>query len=366
MAACASLLAGCCESQKMPIDGNATAETVALYNNLFALEGTMFGHQDDTAYGVNWWVEGGKSDVYDSVGDYPAVYGWELGNIEFGDSCNLDRVSYELMRKLIAEGYERGGVITISWHSNNIVSGKNAWNSSEGSMEQAKANRTVARIIEGGDKHEEFMGYLSHVADFLDSLKDASGKPIPVIFRPWHEHTEPWFWWSHELCTREEFVALWRMTVSYLRDERGLHNLLYAYSPDYVADEAEYMDYYPGDEWVDILGTDVYHKGPAEGYVKQLQINLSAAASAAAKCGKPIALTETGLIGLEAEKWFTEVMWPAIKPYRPAYVLFWRNAIDIENHFCVPYPGHPLVEDVKALMAEPEVLFESELPEMYR
>src|SRR5690349_8116418 len=106
-------------ANELPADKNATKQTVALCNNLkkLAVKGYMFGHQDDLAYGVNWHYENGRSDVKEVAGDYPAVYGWELGNLEVNEEKNLDGVPFKKMRQFIKEGYERGGVITISWHA---------------------------------------------------------------------------------------------------------------------------------------------------------------------------------------------------------------------------------------------------------
>ena len=73
------------DAEKRPItntilvDSLATPETVALFRNLqnISRTGVLFGHQDDTAYGVNWKAEPGRSDVKEVCGDYPAVYGWD-------------------------------------------------------------------------------------------------------------------------------------------------------------------------------------------------------------------------------------------------------------------------------------------------
>ncbi len=76
------------------VDRKATTETVALYNNLKKRlnKGFMFGHQDDLAYGVGWKYQDGRSDIKDVTGDYPAVYGWELGDLEIDKPVNLDSV----------------------------------------------------------------------------------------------------------------------------------------------------------------------------------------------------------------------------------------------------------------------------------
>ena len=57
-------------------------------------KGYMAGHQDDPFYGIGWAYEDGKSDVKLTVGDYPAVMGFELGGIEMGDDKNLDSVPF--------------------------------------------------------------------------------------------------------------------------------------------------------------------------------------------------------------------------------------------------------------------------------
>src|SRR5256885_12966512 len=101
-----------------PIDLGATAETRALFVNLRRLAGKalLFGHQDDLAYGVEWFNEPGRSDVKETAGSYPAVYGWDVGGLERegGGGANLDSVAFERQRGWIAEGYGRGGGNTRS------------------------------------------------------------------------------------------------------------------------------------------------------------------------------------------------------------------------------------------------------------
>ncbi|MEL6917440.1 MAG: endoglucanase, partial [Bacteroidota bacterium] len=59
--------------------------TQQLYKRIrsIAKKGYAFGHQDATAYGIHWKNDGNlyKSDVYDVVGDFPAVHGFEIGHI---------------------------------------------------------------------------------------------------------------------------------------------------------------------------------------------------------------------------------------------------------------------------------------------
>ena len=90
------------------IDRKATKETQALYQNLFTLRasGTMLGHQDALAYGLNKdstrWVGGdNKSDIKTITGEHPGVVGHDLGHLELGRSQNLDEVPFDKMKQSV-------------------------------------------------------------------------------------------------------------------------------------------------------------------------------------------------------------------------------------------------------------------------
>jgi Glycosyl hydrolase family 26 len=328
----------------LPVDKKATRETVNLYHNLKKLvkEGILFGHQDDLAYGVGWKYIPGKSDIKDVTGDYPALYGWELGRIELDHLVNLDSVPFDKMKEYIQEGYQRGGVITISWHLNNPLTGNSAWQPEPG---------TVASILPGGEKNALYMTWLDKVASFMQSLRGKGGESIPVIFRLFHELNGSWFWWGGKNCTAEELKRLWHFTVSYLRDQKNVHNLLYAYNTDRFSSESDYMERYPGDDWVDITGFDIYQANNIlknENFIHELDATLSILENVAGQRKKIPALTEFGYNGLPDSSWWTTVFLPAIEHHRIAYVLAWRNAgykPSGQHEFYVPFKGQPSAND---------------------
>ena len=96
---------------------------------------------------------------------------------------------------------------------------------------------------------------MDKVAQFLGNLKDEAGEPIPVIFQPFHGHdSDTALWWSTTQCSASDFKNLWKLTVNYLQNEKDVHNLLYAYSV-YSNDPADILPaYYPGNDFVDIIG----------------------------------------------------------------------------------------------------------------
>jgi len=349
-------------------DKDATPETNALYRNLktIAAKGVMFGHQEDLAYGVNWKDIPGKSDVKEVCGDYPAVHGWDVGKESLSE--NVDGVRFKNMQRWITEVYERGGVNTVSWHVNNPVSGKNAWDTAQ----------AVIHILPGGKNHDQFVTQLDHLAAFFTDCTSGSTK-VPLIFRPFHEHNGNWFWWGKNHCTEEEYIQLWKFTVDYLKNRKGLHHLIYAFSPDRSrmnrnSLKQSFLYAYPGDDYVDVIGLDDYmdvgvnwNKRSNEQQAKDFIASLKVLTEIASEKKKVAALTETGQEGITNEKWFTEVMLKPLQKHRDiqlAWFLVWRNAN--EKHHYAPYPGHAATDNFIKFYQDPISLFESDIKNMYK
>ena len=345
------------------VDPEATFETRALVANLerLAPDYVLFGHEDDLAYGVEWVREDGRSDVRDVTGSYPAVYGWDLGDLEHGAEANLDGVRFDDMQRWMREAYARGGVNTVSWHMDNPASGGTSWDTTT----------AIPSLLPGGDHHDLYTTWLDRFAEFNDGLRGPDGERIPLIFRPFHEMTGGWFWWGKGNTTPEDYKQIWRFTVEYLRDEKGLDNLLYAYSTDIFEDEAQYLEHYPGDDYVDLLGMDNYHDLRTEEGVANLTRRLRMLVEMAEARGKLAAFTEGGLEGIPVEDWWTNRLLRAIEAdpaaRRIAYVLMWRNAPNATHpgHYYAPYPGQASADDFVRFYEHPGVLFERELPDLY-
>ncbi|MES2417710.1 MAG: glycosyl hydrolase [Bacteroidota bacterium] len=338
------------------IDPKATKETVALYKNLHRLshEFTIFGHQDDLAYGVNWKYVPGKSDIKEVVNDYPGVYGWDLGFIEKGSPTNIDGVPFDRIRNYIKEGYKRGAVITLSWHFGNPLTGGSTWDTTQ---------RAIASIIPGGKKHELYKAWLNQAATFIKSLKGDRNEPIPVLFRPFHELNGDWFWWGKNKCTAEEFKAVWQFTINYLRNEKGLHNLIIVYNTNSFASEAEFLEKYPGNDMADVLSFDKYQftEGGAA-FISSTRKELTMLVKMARERDKLAAFAETGYETVPDAKWWTKTLLPTIKDIPIAYVLVWRNAGYMPStnklHYYAPYKGQASAPDFRKFYQTPHILFE--------
>jgi mannan endo-1,4-beta-mannosidase len=358
--ACANLAA----QLIVPADKNATKETILLLQNLkkVAAKGLLFGHQDDLAYGVGWRYKEGNSDIKSVTDDYPAVYGWDLGGIEReNNETNIDGVPFKKMKQFIREGYDRGGVITISWHTSSPIGAqKGAWDTTHG---------TVASILPGGLNHELYKGWLNNVASFLASLKGKKGEAIPILFRPFHELTGNWFWWCKNACTDFEYKTLWRFTVYYLQEVKKLHNLLFVYSTsDNFTSADEYLQRFPGDDMVDVLGFDSYqYDDPQKNdwFVKNVHSLLTIIGQIAFEKNKIFALTETGYEAVPYANWWTKTLLNAIGENKISYVLVWRNhglaAWNNKMHYYAPYKDQLSAADFLEFYKLEKTFFEKDI-----
>ena len=356
---------------------NATPETKALFANLWAVaeKGWMFGHHDDLWYGRYWYDEPGNSDTKAVCGDYPAVFSVDFAEI-MDDRHNNS--SNNIRRRVILEARERGEVIIACMHLNNPKTGNSSWLEYEGDLEAAK--KAVKEILtEGSATRTKYLAWLDRLADFALNLKDSRGNLVPVIFRPFHEHTQSWSWWGTECATNSEFVALWQLTIRYLRDTKGVHSFLYAISPqmddDYQGDtKGRLLFRWPGDDWVDFIGMDCYH-GTNN---KAFESNLKALEALSQEKRKPCGVTEDGKESFTETNFWSQFLVGPLGAKRISLVTMWRNKyvgyIDKEGnlrfneedkHYYSVYPGHPSEDDFRKMYADPRSLFSRDLPDMY-
>ena len=352
-------------AQGIATDSKALPGVHALHNTLMKIQNSgrvMLGHHDALAYGHLWRDESDRSDVRDITGSHPAVCSLDFGKIEHGYANNINRIPFDKMREIIRFAHQRKQIIMICWHVDNPKTHApgsrypigTSWDNSD---------ITVVREIlqEGSALNIKFKGWMDKLADYINTLKDDDGVPIPFIFRPWHEHTQTWNWWGAKCATDEEFVELWKLTVRYLRDTKGIHQMIYAISPqmDYVyPDTKERLTYrWPGDEWVDFIGIDSYHWRRNDAF----ESNVKHLSELAAEKNKPCGVTETGMEGVGYPQYFTEEILPTLEKHKLSMIVFWRNDDRSANHHFLSYKGHDSEEDFKKFCESPVILLEKDM-----
>ena len=150
--------------------------------------------------------------------------------------------------------------------------------------------------VEGTWENKVFTEDLKNAAAYLKLLRDAD---IPGLWRPFHEAAGGWFWWGKDAAS---FKSLWIAMFNYFKTE-GLDNLIWVWTT-----EGNDADWYPGDQYVDIVGRDVYNKETAD--------CVSEYTSIAENYGnKIVSLSECGTVGLISEQWASGARWSWFMPW---------------------------------------------------
>ena len=308
----------------------------------------LFGQQNAGHIGISISVnDGTESDCKNLCGSHPAIVGIDtLSFLGYEGNMNDIITVVKNMRR-------QGLIITLSSHMPNFSLGGDEFYDYSPNITEGDCGR---RILPGGDLNEKYRRFLDLIADFAEKCVDVEGEKIPMIFRPFHECNGDWFWWGKGFLTDEEYVGLFRYTIDYLLGQKGADNLAVAYSPNgAIANEDEYLSRYPGDEYVDILGMDLYHDKPhkGDGFYHKLSSSLDVIYEIAKEHGKITALTEIGYRSLDTENGYFEGLAPidnTIKDWftstldaitsteggkRLSYMLVWANFSDTQ--FWIPF-----------------------------
>lgn len=357
------------------VDSQADDSVVNLYQYLKAIGesgAALYGHMEDTVLKAGS-AKLSNSDTKDATGSLPAIIGLDCGELFRGfaskyngrypgaDLEDSNQGNIEAAVRFSNEAIREGAIITLSAHIPNFSGVPKKDGEFEHSYDGYDylvtdsydlTGNAMNQILPGGAYHDQFRAYLDMVSDYAGQVDG------PILFRPWHENTGSWFWWGRAFCDAETYKSVYKYTVEYLRDERGVHNLLYLYGPGSEASTLEeYGERYPGDEYVDMVGFDTYDNSPVsdeEGYTFQKSFEeVTRLTDAFAKQhGKLFAVTETGIssekgglpeTGNKRMEWFTEILNILTKPeYDCCYFMTWSNYSRSGNYYS------PFVEDVNA------------------
>ncbi len=238
----------------------ASAQTQSLYSFLCDTYGNhvISGQQEST------WM-GSEDYEFDIIrnasGKYPALRGLDYMGDDFS-GCN----------RRAKKWYEKGGIVTICWRCGSDFSGSHT----EAMNTDLNWN---AALTQGTAEYNKLIAGMDKGAKALKELQEAG---IPVVWRPFHEFDGKWFWWGKGGA--ENFKKLWKIMYDRYTNYWGLDNLIW--SLGYCGDVNS--GWYPGDEYVDIIGSDTYvnhTESLVQMYNKTKQVS-----------GKPVCLHENGPI----------------------------------------------------------------------
>ncbi len=377
-------------SQVSLADKQATAAAVKTYAYLRAVGATdhvIFGMEDEL------WSKAGAapdsqkgltgSDVEDITGSNAGIMGMDalsLTGQEFSASqynggfaarnglpaisaggLGTAAANVKAAAAVANAAISRGSLVTLSCHMPDFVQVPEASGykpgqgpsyakyNFAGSSARDQSGDPAHQILPGGACNEKFNAYLDMIADYAGQVNG------PILFRPFHEGTGNWFWWGTSGCDAATYQRLFQYTVEYLRDTKQVHNLIYVYSVDgdnTQGSVAAYGSRYPGDDYVDVIGFDMYYKDPGADsgpWFSKFAAEVSAAQQFASQHGKVFAVTETGIMrtvpaqgdvatalnrsGNPEKQWFEKVL-NVLSGTGASYFLTWTNNAEL---FHVPY-----------------------------
>jgi mannan endo-1,4-beta-mannosidase len=289
-----------------PVNSNANTATRNVLNWLTHLPNGssnriasgFFGGYSNHGFGT-----GQVEELRTATNQYPAIFscdygaGWATASnpttlIDF--SCNSTLTSW----------WNSGGLVTISVHSPSPA------NANGGGLRTPMINfadllnpRTAAGA--------RWRSLLDQMAQGLQQLENAG---VTVLWRPFHEMNGDWFWWGNR--DENTFRQVWQQTFNYLTTTKGLDNLLWVYSVDSGRDNRTL--FYPGNQYVDIVGVDAYDDNPQSSGIQSAYNELTG-------LGKPFAFSE---IGPDTQGSFDYTQWNSAwqqNYLRTTYFLTWND-----------------------------------------
>ncbi len=226
------------------INPKATSEAKALYDYLRdgfgerTLSGAMCKHTVQLTE-AEW--------MHDKSGKYPALICFDMMNSTRDWSWDEP---YTKMISSAEEWAKSGGVVSVMWHWRDPLRKTDAFYSMNTSNNE-RTSFDVSKVHDTSSaEYKAMVSDIDVVAGYLKQLQDLG---IPVLWRPLHEAQGAWFWWG--AGSADDTKALWGLLYDRLTNYHGLNNLIWVWTVD--KKEAAHK-WYPGDDMVDILGTDIY------------------------------------------------------------------------------------------------------------
>jgi len=177
----------------------------------------------------------------DNTGKEPAIVGLDFMH------CNRNYTWYDDRAPIKdAKAYWlRNGIPVFVWH----------WRDPSRKTEEFYTDKTTFDISKVNDPESaEYKAMIADIDYVSGLLKELQADKVPVIWRPLHEAAGGWFWWGAKgaaACKK-----LYQVMYDRMVNHHKLNNLIWVWTRE-PNDDA----WYPGDQYVDIIGRDIYKQG---------------------------------------------------------------------------------------------------------
>jgi mannan endo-1,4-beta-mannosidase len=289
-----------------PCNPNATSEAKALIQLYYQISGkyTLTGQHNypntrdqNTRFAAEY------------EGQTPVIWSSDMGFAKAGDyDSYLARP--DIVKEAIRQ-HKKGSLITLCWHAvpptaDEPVTFQPPRKVSTDSLESVQGRLPDYQfrdlLTPGTAIYNHWASQVDTIAHYLKMLQDAH---VPVLWRPYHEMNGDWFWWGGRVGEYST-ADLYRQLYDRLVNHHKLNNLVWVWNVDRPSTPIrKFSNFYPGDNYLDILSLDVYGADFNKAYYDSLM---------ALSHGKPILFGEVGnppsLEILKAQpNWASWVIW---------------------------------------------------------
>lgn len=237
--------------EQPPVNPNATPEAKALLHMLYRISGksTLTGQHN---YPNEQRFASNVMGIY--TGKMPALYGTDFGFAAAGDKDSAYS-RHEMMAELIRR-FRAGQVIALCWHE--VPPTMDEPVTFRGQVQSRITDAQFNDLVTPGTAlQKHWLAQIDVVAEYLKQLQDAH---VPVLWRPYHEINGDWFWWNGIRGDDQHGTKqLYRLMYDRLTNFHHLNNLIWVWNPDQPSrPDRQFVDYFPGLQYVDVLGFDCY------------------------------------------------------------------------------------------------------------
>jgi mannan endo-1,4-beta-mannosidase len=315
-----------------PVTPNASPEARALLKFLYGIstKHTLTGQHNFAANQGQF-----TSQALRVTGKTPALYGTDWGSArgEIGEA--RDRIVQAVIRE-----HQKGSIIAICWHEVRPSDDEPA--TFQQSVRAKLTNAEFDELITPGTAlHKRWLAQVDVVAGYMKQLRDAR---VPILWRPFHEINGDWFWWNGRRGERGS-KQLYRLMFDRLVNYHKLNNLLWVWNPDRPErEDRQFVDYFPGQQYVDVLSLDTYAE-----YKQSYYDDLNALSD-----GKPMAVSECGRNVPPLDVFATQPKW--------TYYMVWAGFLGRPGGKGAGGPGFggpgakgPMGPDLPSLVKDPRM-----------
>ena len=149
--------------------------------------------------------------------------------------------------------WSRNGIPVFVWH----------WRDPSKQTEHFYTNQTTFDVSKINDPaSSEYAAMIRDIDSVSGLLKKLQEQKVPVIWRPLHEAAGKWFWWGAKGAA--PCKKLFQVMYDRMVNHHGLKNLIWVWTR-----EPNDEDWYPGDQYVDIVGRDIYKEGDHSSHINE-------------------------------------------------------------------------------------------------